>query len=142
MVKNEKGFIILDDYKKLEHFTMGRKEKQWLEIDGEKYLFKTGYSNYEIFSELISEEIGKQLELEMAHYELAILDGKIGVLTPNFLKGFDIIINGKRVLEIANFIIEENNLESEIPLKNCVSDVLCAINLFTNGKYNRNMFEE
>lgn len=142
MEKNEKGFIVLDGYEKLEHYTMGRKEKQWLEIDGKKYLFKSGASNYEIFSELISEEIGKQLGLEMAHYDIATLDGKIGVLTPNFLNGYDIIINGKKVLEMANFMMKENNLGEGKQLSNNVVDILNAIDLVTNKLYIRNMFEE
>ena len=84
--------IIIDNsYKKLDDKLRGRKPKVKLEKDGIKYIFKWGAINYEIWSELISEQIGKQLGIDMAHYELAFCCGTYGVLTPSFLKEDEII---------------------------------------------------
>ena len=56
--------IIIDNsYKKLDDKLRGRKPKVKLEKDGIKYIFKWGAINYEIWSELISEQIGKQFDV-------------------------------------------------------------------------------
>ncbi|MBR4619189.1 MAG: hypothetical protein IKO49_07785 [Bacilli bacterium] len=49
--------------------------------NGRTSIFKYGAINYEIYAELIAEEIGCQMGIDMAHYNVAKYDGIIGVLT-------------------------------------------------------------
>ena len=83
--------IILDEtYVKIQDPNIrGRKPKYRVEKDQDgirrRYIYKYGAINYEIYAELIAEQLGNQMGIEMAHYALAT-DGKtIGLLTDNFL---------------------------------------------------------
>ena len=57
-----------------------------LDINNNKYFFKTIFNIDSIYNELIAEEIAKDYEIPSAHYDLAVLDGNIGVISENFLK--------------------------------------------------------
>ena len=126
MVRDDKGRLILDGYKKIDDYIIGRKKKVWLLIDGCKYLFKTGGTNFEIYAELISCEFAKQCGFDSAFYDLAILDGEVGVITPSFLKKGDIIISGERYLENARVIAEQNNLGMSFR-ENSIENILNAV---------------
>ena len=78
MVRNQHGFIILDEAIEIENnlVNKGRKPKTWLLFENEEYLFKTNSSNYEIWSELLASELGKQCKIEMAEYDIGIYKGK------------------------------------------------------------------
>lgn len=126
MLRDDKGRIVLDDYEKLDDYINGRKKKIWLLKDGKKYLFKTGGTNYEIYAELISCELAKQCGFKSAFYDLAILDGQTGVLTPSFLKKGDIIISGEQYLNNAHIIARQNNLGMDFR-ENSIENILNAI---------------
>ena len=77
----DNAFIILDEAIEIENnlVNKGRKPKTWLLFENEEYLFKTNSSNYEIWSELLASELGKQCKIEMAEYDIGIYKGKYGV---------------------------------------------------------------
>ena len=123
--------IIIDNsYKKLDDKLRGRKPKVKLEKDGIKYIFKWGAINYEIWSELISEQIGKQLGIDMAHYELATCCGTYGVLTPSFLKDDEIIISSDNLKASASLILGENGLVNNSLQENTFANLIKSIQLF------------
>lgn len=72
MVRNQHGFIILDEAIEIENnlVNKGRKPKTWLLFENEEYLFKTNSSNYEIWSELLASELGKQFYQEKILWNL------------------------------------------------------------------------
>lgn len=128
MKRDAQGRIILDEYKKIDDHIIGRKEKIWLEKDDKKYLFKTGASNYEIYAEMIASEMAKQCGFRTAEYDLAILNGKTGIVTPSFLKRGDLIISGEDYLMYANNIAIQNNFETNFK-ENSIENILNAIAL-------------
>ena len=126
MKRDTIGRIILDNYKTIDNYTIGRKEKTWIMIDNKKYLFKTGASNYEIYAELISSELARQCGFRTATYDLAILNGKTGVLTPSFLEFGDTIISGRKYLEYAKEVALENNMYMDFK-ENSIENILNAV---------------
>ena len=135
-MKDELGRIVLDNYLPLNHYTTGRKEKIWLINDGQKYLFKTGATNYEILAELIAEKLAKQCGFPTAEYRFAIYKGKTGVVTPSFLKKGEIIITGDEYITHAKEIAKQNNINLDF-----ISEVTILI-VYLNFSYNydkRNM---
>ena len=127
-MKDELGRIVLDNYLPLNHYTTGRKEKMWLIKDGQKYLFKTGATNYEILAELIAEKLAKQCGFPTAEYRFAIYKGKTGVVTPSFLKKGEIIITGDEYITHAKEIAKQNNINLDFK-GNTVENILnaCAL---------------
>lgn len=116
--RNADGYIILDDIVKhvekvLE--TEGTREKEWYLFDDDKVLFKRVRENtYEDYAELLIEEIFKQANAKTAEYDLAILNGKKGVITKDFRKKGERLISGKLLLKAySEFIIgkEQNGYE-------------------------------
>ena len=126
MQRDKEGRLIIDDYEKLNDYIIGRKKKIWLSKDGKKYLFKGGSTNYEIYAELLSYELAKQCGFKCAFYDLAILDGTTGVLTPSFLKKGDIIISGEHYLNNAHGIAVQNNLKMTFK-ENSIENIINAI---------------
>ena len=82
---------------------VGKKLKYKIEIDGELYIIKQNAMNYEIYAELIAEKLGKQVGIEMAHYNICEFNNKIGLITPVFLnkENEELIISVKALLEHA-----------------------------------------
>lgn len=130
MEKRIMGCLILNDYKELDHYKKGRKEKHWLEKDGVKYLFKTGASNYEVWAELFASEIGKQCGFNVAEYDLAFYQGQYGVVTKSFLKNNELIISGESIIKFYKTITLENNMTDEIGNYNSIENILMAMGLF------------
>ena len=126
MKRDKEGRLIVDDYEKLDDYIIGRKKKIWLSKDGKKYLFKGGSTNYEIYAELISYELAKQCGFKCAFYDLAILDGITGIITPSFLKKGDIIISGEQYLNNTRSIAMQNNLKMTFK-ENSIENILNAI---------------
>ncbi len=118
MKRDSLGRIQLDDFTPLNNNIIGRKEKIWLSKNGERYLFKCGASNYEIYAELIAEELAHQCGFETAKYELATYKGKTGVVTPSFLRFGDIIISGDKYLSNAKDIAIQNNINLDFSENN------------------------
>ena len=126
MLRDNIGRLLLDECQKLDDYIIGRKKKIWLLDDKKKYLFKTGGSNYEIYAELISCELARQCGFPSAFYDLAILNGETGVLTPSFLKKGDIIISGEQYLNNARVIALQNNLNMNFK-ENSIENILNAV---------------
>ncbi len=120
------GRILLDDFTQLDYNIIGRKEKVWLLKNGKKYLFKFGASNYEIYAELIAEELAHQCGFETATYELAIYKGKTGIVTPSFLKSYEIIISGDKYLSNAKDIAIQNNINLDFKNNN-IENIMNAV---------------
>lgn len=125
----------------LNHYITGRKEKIWLKKDGQSFLFKTGATNYEILAELISEKLAKQCGFPTAEYRLAIYKGKIGVVTPSFLKKGEIIVTGDEYITHAKEIAKQNNINLEFKY-NSVENLLNACALQdTNANLSQILFQ-
>lgn len=126
MKRDSFGRVLLDDFKVIDNNIIGRKEKTWLLKDGKKYLFKCGASNYEIYAELIASELAKQCGFETAEYDLAVHNGKTGVVTPSFLKFGDIIISGDKYLSNAQDIAIQNNINLRFE-NNSIENIMNAV---------------
>jgi hypothetical protein len=65
---------------------LGAKEKYWLHIHNQRYLFKIGRPGTgENWAEKISAELAELMGLPHANYDLAIWKGQKGVLSPSFI---------------------------------------------------------
>ena len=103
-----------DSYEILDEKYRGRKPKIGLKKDGKKYIFKYGVVNYESYAELIAEQLGIQAGIEMAHYEAAVMPGKLGVITTNFLKSEDLIMTSDKLREYIQILFNENNINYDV----------------------------
>ena len=110
---------------------VGKKLKYKIEIDGELYIIKQNAMNYEIYAELIAEKLGKQVGIEMAHYNICEFNNKIGLITPVFLnkENEELIISVKALLEHAKDLCIENNIKFDLR-ENTVENILKAASLF------------
>ncbi len=71
-----------------EEETKGARNKFW--FNNYEYLFKETYSDsYEDYAELIASELANFLNISCASYDLAIYNGKKGVITKNFVNEDD-----------------------------------------------------
>lgn len=104
MIKIDESYTILGGQLR------GRKPKFKVQKDGQVYIFKYGALNNEIYAELISEQIGLQFGLDMAHYEIATYKNTVGVLTPSFLKPGQLIISSDNLKANMQQIYGENNI--------------------------------
>ena len=114
-----------NDYQKIDAYTRGRKEKIWFVKDNQKYLYKYGASNYEIYAELIAEQLGKQIGISMANYQLATYKGTIGVLSKSFIKPGELIYSADKLKKAVQSIYEENNLNGNLN-ENTISNLIEA----------------
>ena len=96
-LKDIDGFIDISDLKsnKMSVF----RNVYTLDFNNKKYYFKTIYSIDTIYNELIAEEIAKDYNIPHIHYELAVLDGNIGVISENFVKDNEEYINMDNLLK-------------------------------------------
>lgn len=117
--------IIDDSYQRVEAYTRGRKEKIWFEKNGQRYLYKFGSSNYEIYAELIANQLAKQVDISIASYRMAKYRNTVGVLSRNFVKSGEFIISSDRLKQAVQSIYEENNLEGNLK-ENTISNLLEA----------------
>ena len=140
------GLIDLNFLEESEHILIGRKEKIWLKDEkDQEYLFKYGASNYEIWAEILAEDIGKQCGIEMAHYEPAKYKNYIGVVTPNFVERNMYITSAERFRKNQLKIMDESNIKTGNHLKGTNLDVVMTSFMFntnlTNEEYNEILFE-
>ena len=76
----------------------GARQKFW--FDNHQYLFKAIFpGSYEDYAEVIAEEIAKQFGIPCAEYDLAVFEGKKGVVTKNFLQEDEVLITGSEIIE-------------------------------------------
>ena len=107
--------IIIDEkYEILNEKYRGRKPKFGLIKDNKKYIFKYGVVNYEIYAELIAEQLGLQAGIEMAHYEYANYNGILGVITDNFIKDDDLLLSSDTLKQYVIEIYKENNIQCDL----------------------------
>ena len=145
MIRNQHGFIILDEAIEIENnlVNKGRKPKTWLLFENEEYLFKTNSSNYEIWSELLASELGKQCKIEMAEYDIGIYKGKYGVISKSFLdKNTETILSGENIVEFIQSILYDNNRRK---MNNSIKDifeVLDVLDRVIRQKYVRKNIKE
>ena len=146
MVRNQHGFIILDEAIEIENnlVNKGRKPKTWLLFENEEYLFKTNSSNYEIWSELLASELGKQCKIEMAEYDIGIYKGKYGVISKSFLdKNTETILSGENIVEFIQSILYDNNRRK---MNNSIKDIFEVLDVldrvirqkYVRGKISKN----
>ncbi len=104
--------VVLDDSYKFDKTTKldGRKPKFKLNKDGKSYIFKYGSQNNEIFAELIAEQLGLQVGINMAHYQIAEYNGCSGVLSDYFLQDDERFISSKQLIKYTNELLYENGI--------------------------------
>ena len=108
----------------------GRKPKYKLVNNGKSFIFKYGAINYEIYAELIAEEIGCQMGLDMAHYDYCEYNNIKGVLTPVFLKSDDeLIVSSYSINEVAQNICEENSIYANLK-GNTISNIVQSASIY------------
>lgn len=122
MIEIDSSFMRIDDAK-----LRGRKPKYKFKKGGQSAIFKYGAINYEIYAELIAEEIGAQMGIEMAHYNYAVYNGIKGVLTPVFLKEKydELIVSSYSLNDSAQKICEENSIYADLK-GNTISNIVQA----------------
>lgn len=97
----------------------GRSDKFWiLDEQGNRIaLFKEpiNYQGDETYAELISEEVSKILGIPTAHYDLAIFNGRKGVVSYNFIKEHDSYESGFDILmDFYERKLESNKINSDL----------------------------
>lgn len=128
MYRNKQGFIDLD---KLKTEPLGQDPEctslsEWLLLpDDCEYLFK--WSNnpnfYELYSSLVEYKAAKSLEIQAIEYDLAIYNGKPGIISKKFLGEDEELIYGAEILSFVN-------KTSQKKYRNNVKDVYEAFVLY------------
>lgn len=128
--RNNQGYIDLDSIKnkRLQPNIVGTKPKTWLLLDDGRVLFKeTNPLSYEDLAHLFFAEFLEQCQLEHASYDLAILNGKRGVITPDFTKEGELLITGETLLALLKTTYEQNNIKQLV--SNSIASVIEALRL-------------
>lgn len=113
--------VVPDDVLRVQE-PMGTKDKFWyLDLDLGTCLFKEGHENTgEDWCECVSAELCQLLNLPCAAYELAIWQGRRGVVSPNFMSNNESLFPGNEVLYRLDrdypaeqrFRVQKHNIES------------------------------
>lgn len=97
--RNKNGYIDFNIVPKRAYESPSNRIEAY-EIDDDIYFFRGEFWYKSSIRELINEEIAKQVDIENAEYDLAILDGKEGTITKRFIgyneifkEGYDILID-------------------------------------------------
>ncbi|NEQ75195.1 MAG: HipA-like protein [Okeania sp. SIO2C9] len=78
---------------------LGTKKKNWYYHDELNYLYKKARPDTgEAWSEKIASELCELLDLPHAHYELAIFQGNLGIISPSFVPQNKTLILGNQIL--------------------------------------------
>lgn len=87
--RNKEGYIILDDIP----FIMtkaknkdGHNNTYWLILENGSRILLKEVCHTEIISELLFKELAKKLEIQSANYDIGLLDNKIYLVSPSFLR--------------------------------------------------------
>lgn len=106
--------ITIDDsYTILPDSLRGRKPKFKVRKDDKTYIYKYGAINYEIWAELIAEQLGRQAGIDMAHYEIASFEDTVGLLTDSFLSEGELIVSSDTLKSAMQNILSENSIHSD-----------------------------
>lgn len=76
----------------------------WLSVEGQEYYFK---KTEDIYEELIASECAKFLGVDAVEYDLAIFQGKEGVLSKSYRKSNAEYISGSEIL--CDYLLDEDN---------------------------------
>lgn len=93
--RNENGYIVLDKIKDkniINKPVFGSRKKYWMNLNDTIVLFKVNQKDGEDIKEMINQEISNYLGIPSASYDLAIMDGKKGVITLPFITGNDLFL--------------------------------------------------
>lgn len=118
-----------DSYTIITNNLRGRKPKFKLKKDNKTYIYKYGPVNYEIWAELIAEQLGLQAGIPMAHYQLASYKNTIGVLTDYFLGPLELIISSDNLKDNVQAVYDENNIPG-ILKDNTVKNIVTAATIY------------
>ena len=119
------------EYKILSDRLRGKKPKFKVQKDGKTYIYKYGAINYEIWAELIAEQLGIQAGINMAHYRLASYNNTFGVLTDYFLEPGELIISCDNLKKASQEILNENNIPINLKT-NSIENIMQAIYTYDN----------
>ena len=79
---------------------VGKDALCWILYDGVEYLFKPlNDFDYNIWGELLTEEIAKDFEIPCASYRVGKLHGQSGIISRSFLKENDTLILGSQLFQ-------------------------------------------
>lgn len=97
--RDKDGNVILDDKTLLsrEHHGQGKMADKWFIIDDKEFLAKDLFTENITENTLIAEEIARQLNLPVAVYFPAKEKDKRKILTLNFLKPNEILVEGNKI---------------------------------------------
>lgn len=147
--RNENGFIDLSAMlskkamrRNAAKNTIGTLRKEWITCeDGIDYLFKeTASDKFSFLGEVIMQDFCEQMGFPSAEYDLAILEGKIGTLSKNYLNNRDSTeLSGVRFVQgvfpqgIEGNRVDSNNLgDVEKAFRAFLSDDEKSATLLTN----------
>lgn len=107
--RNKNGYIDFNIVPKRAYESPSNRIEAY-EIDDDIYFFRGEFWYKSSIRELINEEIAKQVDIENAEYDLAILDGKEGTITRSFIGEKEIFKNGMDFLYSSSYKRTENTL--------------------------------
>lgn len=128
--RNKNGYINLDQIKNkfiINNNIYGSRNKEWLSLNGTKVLFIENKRHGEDIKEMVNQEISRYLKVSSANYDLAIKEGKAGVITLPFFTGKQVFLpamlllfqsktvgNSNDILSIYNALVENNASNNEL----------------------------
>ncbi len=128
--RNKNGYINLDQIKNkfiINNNIYGSRDKEWLSLNGTKVLFIENKRHGEDIKEMVNQEISRYLKVSSANYDLAIKEGKAGVITLPFFTGKQVFLpamlllfqsktvgNSNDILSIYNALVENNASNNEL----------------------------
>lgn len=88
-MERKDGFIVLDEQQEIKRHQMqerdyGSNDHLWFSIDGKEYFYKQYKDVSKCYNELFCEEIAKALNISTATYDLAMYNGKTGIISKNY----------------------------------------------------------
>ena len=121
MKRDGNGFIILDE-DKLENLKPVKDKRVFsFEHQGQIYFYKQIVKVAEVYNELIAYFLASKMNLSCVEYDLASLDGAIGVISKNFLEGVHSHFTIEEILQ--NYFRDERQIEK----KNNLQDIQKAL---------------
>lgn len=84
--KDEEGFINLNDINLKNIKSHNLYKNISFEYNNKIYYYKRCKKFFELYNEIIAEEIAKDFDLNYVHYDLAIFNDDYGVISENFIK--------------------------------------------------------
>lgn len=119
VIKDKYNFTDINNLHKQDFIELegeGKDALYWIYYNSSKYLFKPiDDSKYNIWGEVLSEEIANILDIPCAEYRVATLGNKTGVITKSFLNEKDTLILGSEVFQKYFNKIKLDDSEFNVP---------------------------